>query len=241
MVWNINRIVLAIASFIQNIEEGLIDNITIFVEYMTNALGVPTAMFLLLAITSLGTWYLLNNVLPTKKWVDPSKLLLYGLLTGLFFAAPATYIESLEGLRTAVVSAIDFTIVDDGVADIFDVPTTGTGSGYDDIPMPAAIPDLNADGAIATYDFVGYFLSIQNENEISRSIFPDSFADTYFPDSPAEIDLGGEAERNAAIESANQGIITLFLSFFAIPAAIAEHTLWPVPYTHLTLPTSFLV
>ncbi len=225
-VWNINRIILAIASFIQNIEEGLIDSVTVFVEYMTNALGVPTAMFLLLAITSLGTWYLLNNVLPTQKWVDPSKLLLYGLLTGLFFVAPASYIDSLEGLRTAVVSAIDFTIVDDGVADIFDVPTIGTGSGYDDVPMPAAIPDLNADGAIATFDFVGYFLSIQNENEISRSTFPDTFADTYFPDTPTEIDLSSEGARNAAIESANQGIIILFLSFFAIPAAIAEHTLW---------------
>lgn len=225
-VWNILRVVLSIAEFIQGIELGLVANVSVFVEYMTNALNVPVGIFLILAVTGLGTWYVLNNIVATKQWVDPSKLILYGLLTLLFFAAPATYIESLEGIRTSLVTGIDYTLIDDSVGDLFNVAPTGTGSGYDDVGMPAAIPDLNADGAIATFDLAGFFLAIQNTNEIHRSIFPDQFADTYFPNTPSEIDLSSEAERNAAIESANQGLTTLLLSFFVMPAAIAEHTLW---------------
>lgn len=226
LMWNFNRIFLAIAAFVDKVEEGLINNTATFVTYMVNALRVPTVMLLLLAITSIGTWYLLNNVLPTRKWVDPSRLVLYGLLTALFFAAPATYIETLEGMRSSFVNAIDATIIDDGIADLFTPPDTGTGSGYDDVGMPAALPDLNADGAVATFDLVGYLLGLQNSGEIYRSIFPDVFADTYFPDTPGEMELSSEAARNAAIEDANEGITLLFLSLLALPTAIAEHTLW---------------
>jgi hypothetical protein len=38
----------------------------------------------ILALTALGFWYALNNVVPTGRWVDPGKLFTYGSHRPLF-------------------------------------------------------------------------------------------------------------------------------------------------------------
>lgn len=221
LMWNIARVLLSVAHFIQSIQEGIVDNIGEFVEYATNALSAPVGIFLILALAALGTWYALNSIVATSKWVDPSRLLTYGLATLFFFSAPVMVVDLLEAVRTSMTQGIEATLLDDAIADMFNMDT-----GSEDDPLPDAIPDVNSDGIIGTFDLAAYFLSVSNAIEIYNPAFPDDFADTYFPDAPSEIDLSNEDERNEAIQDAQEGINRLFFSFVAIPTAITEHFLW---------------
>lgn len=223
LLWNLARILLSMARFIQSVEEGLVDNISDFVQYTVNALSAPVGMFLVLAIAALGTWYLLNNIVATSKWVEPSRLLTYGLATLIFFSTPVLVIDTLESVRTSMTQGIEATILDDAIADMFNIDT---GGGDD--PLPNTIPDINSDGIIGTFDLAAYFLSISNITEIFNADFPADFAADYFPDHPTEIDLSNEDERNEAIENGWTGINRLVFSFVAIPTAISEHLLWLV-------------
>ncbi len=225
LLWGISRILLSVAIFIQNVEEGLTQNIGVFVEGTVNALAGPMGMIFILALVSLGTWYALNNIVATKQWVNPSKLITYGLITMLFFATPLTVIDALEAVRGTINSGIEATILDDAIADMFSLEIDDP-SGYADQPLPAAIPDVNDDGNIATFDLVAYFLSIDNIVQVFRSSYPDGFADLYFPDHPSEINLADEGARDEAIEASWSGILQLGFSFILIPTTIAEHLLW---------------
>jgi hypothetical protein len=161
----------------------------------------------------------------TKQWVDPSKLITYGLITMLFFSTPLTIIDALEAVRNAINSGIEATILDDAIADMFSLEIDDP-SGYADQPLPAAIPDVNDDGNIATFDLVAYFLSIDNIVQVFRSSYPDGFGDLYFPDHPSEINLADEGTRDEAIEASWSGILQLGFSFILIPTTISEHLLW---------------
>ncbi|MCP4423028.1 MAG: hypothetical protein GY803_00905, partial [Chloroflexi bacterium] len=205
LLWGISRILLSVAVFIQNVEEGLTQNIGVFVEAIVNALSGPMGMVFILALMALGTWYALNNIVATKQWVDPSKLITYGLITMLFFSTPLTIIDALEAVRDAINSGIEATILDDAIADMFSLEIDDP-SGYADQPLPEAIPDVNDDGNIATFDLVAYFLSIDNIVQVFRSSYPDGFADLYFPDHPSEINLADEGARDEAIEASWSGI-----------------------------------
>jgi hypothetical protein len=225
LLWGISRILLSVAVFIQNVEAGLTENIGVFVEAIVNALSGPMGLIFILALATLGTWYTLNNIVATRQWVDPSKLITYGLVTMLFFAAPLTLIDGLEAIRQAINSGIEATILDDAIADMFSLDIDDS-SGYADQPLPAAIPDVNSDGNVATFDLVAYFLSIENIVEVFRSSYPAGFADQFFPDHPSEINLADEGARDAAIEAGWSGILQLGFSFILVPTTIAEHLLW---------------
>lgn len=223
LLWNIARILLAMARFIQSVAEGLVGNISDFVQYTVNALSAPVGMFLVLALAALGAWYLLNNIVATSKWVEPSRLLTYGLATLIFFSTPVLVIDILESVRTSMTQGMEATILDDAIADMFNIDT---GGGDD--PLPDAIPDVNSDGLIGAFDLAAYFLAISNITEIFNGDFPADFAAAYFPDHPTEIDLSNEDQRNQAIENGWAGINRLAFSFVAIPTAICEHLLWLV-------------
>ena len=231
LMWNIARVLLAVAHFIQSVQAGIIDNIGLFVQYTVNALSAPVGMFLVLAMAALGSWYLLNNITALGKWVDPGRLLTYGLATLVFFSAPVLVIDTLESVRTSMTQGIEATILDDAIAEMLTIET-----GAEDNPLPDSIPDVNSDGMIGTFDLAAYFLSISNVTEVYNGAFPDAFAEAYFPDSPTEVDLTNEDERNEAIQDSQDGITRLFFSFVAIPTAIAEHFLWFV----LTIAAVFL-
>lgn len=223
LLWNLARILLSMARFIQSVADGLVANIGDFVQYTVNALSAPVGMFLVLAIAALGMWYLLNNIVATSKWVEPSRLLTYGLATLVFFSTPVLVIDALESVRTSLTQGIEATILDDAIADMFNIDT---GSGDD--PLPDTIPDVNSDGIIGTFDLAAYFLSISNITEVFNGDFPADFAADYFSDHPTEIDLSNEDERNQAIEEGWAGINRLVFSFVATPTAISEHLLWLV-------------
>lgn len=223
LLWNIARILLSMARFIQSVADGLVANIGDFVQYTVNALSAPVGLFLVLAIAALGMWYLLNNIVATSKWVEPSRLLTYGLATLVFFSTPVLVIDALESVRTSLTQGMEATILDDAIADMFNIDT---GSGDD--PLPDSIPDVNSDGIIGTFDLATTFLSIANITEIFNDDFPADFTADYFPDHPTEIDLSNEDERNQAIEDGWVGINRLVFSFVATPTAISEHLLWLV-------------
>jgi hypothetical protein len=222
---------LAVAHFIQSVQAGIIDNIGLFVQYTVNALSAPVGMFLVLAMAALGSWYLLNNITALGKWVDPGRLFTYGLATLVFFSAPVLVIDTLESVRTSMTQGIEATILDDAIVEMLTIET-----GAEDNPLPDSIPDVNSDGMIGTFDLAAYFLAISNVTEVYNGAFPDAFAEAYFPDSPTEVDLTNEDERNEAIQDSQDGITRLFFSFVAIPTAIAEHFLWFV----LTIAAVFL-
>ncbi|MBX3061061.1 MAG: hypothetical protein KF770_31770 [Anaerolineae bacterium] len=222
-LWSVARVTLSMSLLIQSVQTSLVENISDLVQYTVNALAAPVGLFLVLALTTLGAWYVINNLVATSKWVDPSRLLTYGLATLVFFSTPVLVIDLLESVRTSMTQGIEATLLDETIADMFNIETGG-----DDEPLPDVIPDVNGDGHIGTFDLVAYFLSVANSQEIFNSDFPAGLAAAYFPEHPSEIDLSNEDARNQAIENAWTGITRLAFSFPAILTAVAEHLLWLV-------------
>ena len=107
LLWFVNRMILSIAIIAENVNTWFTDNAGYFAELMTNALSAPLGGVFILALTALGVWYLLNNILPTQRWVDPVKLVTYSFMAFLFFSAPVWAIDQLEEMRTAVNGGID--------------------------------------------------------------------------------------------------------------------------------------
>ena len=88
------------------------DNVGYFVELLVNALSAPLGGMFILALTALGFWYALNNIVPTSRWVDPSKLFTYGLIAFFFFSSPLVVIEMMEDLRQSLKAGIDQALID---------------------------------------------------------------------------------------------------------------------------------
>jgi hypothetical protein len=175
----------------------------------------------ILALTALGFWYALNNIVPTNRWVDPSKLFTYGLIAFFFFSSPIVVIDMMEDLRQSLNAGIDQAVIDGAAGDIFDTNMDGT-----DIGLPGAMPDINSDGVIGSFDLVAAFMLVANMDELDSSEFPVDFEATYFPfGDPSGIDLSDEADQELAKALASDGIERLFFALVAIPTAIAEHFL----------------
>lgn len=221
ILWAINRAAISIAVIAESINSWLTTNVGYLVELLVNGLSAPLGGMFILALTALGLWYTLNTVVPTSRWVDPSKLLLYGLLAFSFFSAPVLYIDLLEEVRTAINAGIDPALLDGAEGTIFDSGMDGTDAG-----LPSAIPDVNSDGVIGSFDLAAAFMLVANLDELDSSEFPVDFEATYFPfGDPSSIDLSDEADQELAKALANDGIERLFFSFVAIPTAAAEHFL----------------
>ena len=90
IMWAVDRALLSIAVIAESVNSLVTDNVAYFVELLVNALSAPLGGMFILALTALGFWYALNNVVPTGRWVDPSKLFTYGLIAFFFFSSPST-------------------------------------------------------------------------------------------------------------------------------------------------------
>lgn len=221
MIWAINRAILSIAVIAESINSWVTNNVGYFVQLLVNALSAPLGGMFILALTALGFWYTLNNIVPTSRWVDPSKLFTYGIIAFFFFSSPIVVIDMMEDLRTALNAGIDTTLIDGAAGDVFDTNMDGTDAG-----LPGAIPDINSDGVVGSFDLVAAFMLVGNIDELDSSEFPVDFEATYFPfGDPSGIDLSDEADQELAKSLASDGIERLFFALVAIPTAIAEHFL----------------
>ncbi len=221
ILWAINRAALSIAVIAESVNTWVTDNVGYFVELLVNALSAPLGGMFILALTALGFWYALNNVVPTSRWVDPSKLFTYGLIALFFFSSPIVVIDMMEDLRTALNAGIDTVLIDGAAGDIFDTSMDGT-----DVGLPGAIPDVNSDGVVGSFDLVSAFMLVANIDELDSSEFPVDFEADFFPfGDPSGIDLSDEADQELAKALASDGIERLFFALVAIPTAIAEHFL----------------
>lgn len=221
ILWAINRATLSIVIIAESINTWVTDNVGYFVELLVNALSAPLGGMFILALTALGFWYALNNVVPTNRWIDPSKLFTYGLIAFFFFSSPIVVIDMMEDLRQSLNAGIDQALIDGAAGDIFDTSMDGT-----DVGLPGAIPDVNSDGVIGSFDLVAAFMLVANMDELDSSEFPVDFEATYFPfGDPSGIDLSDEADQELAKALASDGIERLFFALVAIPTAIAEHFL----------------
>lgn len=223
MLWFVNRMILSIAVITENINVWFTDNAGYFVELMTNALSAPLGGLFTLALTALGVWYLLNNIVPTGRWVDPAKLVSYGFLAFLFFSAPVWLIDQLEALRTAVNQGIDQTLLANATGEIFTNNLSGSDVGIGVIRDGIFPP---GEPGVGSFDLAASFLLIANVNELANLEFPAEFAATYFPfGDPSTINLSDEADQQLAKALAAAGIERLFFAFFAGPTAVADHFL----------------
>lgn len=221
ILWAVNRAAISIAVIAESINSWLTENVGYLVELLVNALSAPLGGMFILALTALGLWYLLNNVVPTNRWVDPSKLFFYGLIAFFFFSSPIVVIGMMEDVRISLNAGIDQALLDGASGNIFDSGMDGTDAG-----LPSAIPDVNSDGVIGSFDLAAAFMLVANIDELDSSEFPVDFEATFFPfGDPSSIDLGDEADQELAKALANDGIERLFFSLVAIPTAIAEHFL----------------
>ncbi|MCC6607013.1 MAG: hypothetical protein IT327_27650 [Anaerolineae bacterium] len=221
ILWAINRAMLSIAVIAESVNSWVTDNVGYFVELLVNALSAPLGGMFILALTALGFWYVLNNIVPTSRWVDPSKLFSYGLITFFFFSSPIVVVDMMEDLRTSLNAGIDTALIDGAAGDIFDTSMDGTDTG-----LPGAIPDVNSDGVVGSFDLVSAFMLVANIDELDSSEFPVDFEATYFPfGDPSGINLSDEADQELAKALASDGIERLFFALVAVPTAIAEHFL----------------
>ncbi len=221
ILWAINRATLSIAVIAESINSWVTDNVGYFVELLVNALSAPLGGMFILALTALGFWYALNNIVPTSRWVDPSKLFTYGLIAFFFFSSPIVVIDMMEDVRTALNAGVDTALIDGAAGDIFDTSMDGT-----DVGLPGAIPDVNSDGAVGSFDLVSAFMLVANIDELDSSEFPVDFEAAYYPfGDPSGIDLSDEADQELAKALASDGIERLFFALVAVPTAIAEHFL----------------
>lgn len=221
ILWAINRAFLSIAVIAESINTWVTDNVGYFVQLLVNALSAPLGGMFILALTALGFWYALNNVVPTGRWVDPSKLFTYGLIAFFFFSSPIVVIDMMEDLRQSLNAGIDSALIDGAVGDIFNTSMDGT-----DVGLPGAIPDVNSDGVVGSFDLVTAFMLVANIDELDSSEFPVDFEADFFPfGDPSGIDLTDEADQELAKALASDGIERLFFALVAIPTAIAEHFL----------------
>lgn len=221
ILWAINRATLSIAVIAESINSWVTDNVGYFVELLVNALSAPLGGMFILALTALGFWYTLNNIVPTNRWVDPSKLFSYGLIAFFFFSSPIVVIDMMEDVRTALNAGIDTALIDGAAGDIFDTSMDGT-----DVGLPGAIPDVNSDGSVGSFDLVSAFMLVANIDELDSSEFPVDFEAAYYPfGDPSGIDLSDESDQELAKALASDGIERLFFSLVAVPTAIAEHFL----------------
>ena len=218
LLWAVNRALLSIAIIAEALSSWISANIGYFVQLLVNALSAPLGGMLILALTALGCWYTLNSVVATERWVDPSKLLTYGLLALFFFSAPLLVINALEDIRLALQAGIDPALIDAATGDIFSASMDGT-----DVGLGNVIPDVNSDGFLGSFDLVTAFLSVATLDELDSTEFPATFELTYFPfGDPSGINLADEADRELAKALAGSGIERLFFALIAIPTAIAE-------------------
>ncbi|MFQ5578450.1 MAG: hypothetical protein ACE5G8_15825, partial [Anaerolineae bacterium] len=225
ILWTVNRATLSIAVIAESINTWVTNNVGYFVQLLVNALSAPLGGMFILALTALGFWYVLNNIIPTNRWVDPSKLFSYGLITFFFFSSPIMVVDLMEALRQSLNAGIDAALIDGATGDIFTAGMNGTDTG-----LPGAIPDVNSDGVIGSFDLVAAFILVANINELDSSEFPVDFEAAFFPfGDPSGINLSDEADQELAKALANDGIERLFFSLVAIPTAIAEH------FLHLSL------
>ncbi|MCP5011174.1 MAG: hypothetical protein GY942_14430, partial [Aestuariibacter sp.] len=194
IMWAINRAFLSIAVIAESINSWVTDNVGYFVELLVNALSAPLGGMFILALTALGFWYALNNIVPTSRWVDPSKLFTYGLIAFFFFSSPIVAIDMMEDLRQSLNAGIDQTLIDGAAGDIFDTSMDGTDTG-----LPGAIPDVNSDGVIGSFDLVTAFMLVANIDELDSREFPVDFEAAYFTfGDPSGIDLSDEADQELA-------------------------------------------
>lgn len=221
--WELNRALLAIAVIIESINQWILDNIGYFVQAVVNALEAPLVMVFTLAIAALGFWYLLNTIVATRKWVEPSKLITTGFLVLFFFGSPIVVIDILEDIRLTFADAVQDSVIDGATGDILDTGVSGT----DDI-LPVAIPDLfpEADGITGSFDLIAAFLLITNVNEIANFEFPADFEAEFFSGGdPSSIDLTDESTRTEAMSDGWEGIKRQMTATVAIPTVIANHLL----------------
>jgi len=221
LLWAVDRSLLSIAVIIESVDSWISDNIGYFVELLVNALSAPLGGMLILALVALGAWYTLNNIVATTRWVDPGKLFTYGLIALFFFSSPIVMVDMMEQLRTSLTAGVDQALIDGAAGDIFNAGMNGTDSG-----LPAAIPDVNSDGVLGSFDLAAAFMGVANIDELDSSEFPMLFESDYFPfGDPSGIDLSDEADQELAKALASDGIERLFFALVAIPTAIAEHFL----------------
>jgi hypothetical protein len=221
ILWAIDRSLLSIAIIAESINTWVTDNVGYFVQLLVNGLSAPLGGMFILALTALGFWYVLNNIVPTGRWVDPSKLVTYGLIAFFFFSSPIVVINMMEDLRQSLNAGVDQALIDGAAGNIFDTSMNGTDTG-----LPGAIPDVNSDGVVGSFDLVAAFMAVSNIDELDSTEFPVVFEATYFPfGDPSGIDLSDEADQELAKALASDGIERLFFALFAIPTAIAEHFL----------------
>ncbi len=244
LLWFVNRMILSVAIIAENVNTWFTDNAGYFAELMTNALSAPLGGVFILALTALGVWYLLNNVLPTQRWVDPVKLVTYSFMAFLFFSAPVWVIDQLEELRTAVNGGIDQALLASATGDIFTDNLNGSDTGIgvvNDGLFPPGEP------GVGSFDLAGSYLLVSNINEVDSSEFPAEFEATYFPfGDPAGIDLSDEADQELAKSLAAEGIERQLFALFAGPTAVADHFLRLVltgtaVILYLGLPVAFLL
>ena len=219
ILWAVDRAALSIAIIAESVNGWLSENIGYFVELLVNALSAPLGGLLILALTALGFWYVLNTIVATSRWVDPSRLFTYGLIALFFFSAPLVVVELMEELRAGIKPA--------STRRSWMARATTSSAAALTAPHRAAAPSRRKrDGVVASFDMVAAFLHVANGDELDSSEFPADFEATYFPfGDPSSIDLSDEADQQLAKALAADGIERLLFALIAAPTAIAEHFL----------------
>ena len=174
LLWQLVRVMLNIAVMLENVNQWLIENIDVLVELITNLLSGPLAAMLLIAISALGAWYLFNSVVATRKWVDPSQLIIYGFITLWFFTGPTLVISQLEALRAVLqlnlADAIT-TVADTTTGEILAIDADGSDTG-----LPPTIPDVMAVGAyenvVDPFDMAAAYIQLTTLDELDNTEFP---------------------------------------------------------------------
>jgi len=221
VVWAADRALLSIAVITESINSWVTGNVGYFVELLTGSLSAVLGGMFILALTLLGFWYGLNNILPTPRWVDPSRLFTYGLIAFFFFSSPIVAVELMEELRAALNAGVDPALIDAADGELFDAGMDGTDTG-----LSGGVPDVNSDGFLGSFDLVAAFLEVVNLDELDSGEFPADFEAAYFPfGDPAGIDLSDEADQQLAQALAGDGVERLFFALLTVPTAICEHFL----------------
>ena len=228
LVWQVVRVMLNIAVLLENVNQWIIENIGILVALITDLLSAPLAMMFLIAISALGAWYLFNTVVATRKWVEPSQLLIYGFITLFFFAGPTVIITQLEELRGALqlnLATAITTVEDETTGEILSIDADGSDTG-----LPAMIPDVMAMGAyenvVDPFDMAAAYLLLTTIDELDNTEFPQAFEAAYAEDDPTNASFDGFEGFTTSLAAMMDGFTVLITSLiFILPTVAADHLL----------------
>lgn len=221
--WDFNRIGLTSTLWLNSLRLFVVEQAANIVELVADALVSPAGLFLTFAFIVYGLWRLAAIFFPTTTWkpVELPKAILYGLLMGVFFAAPAAAMTGLEAARAELRQSLEAAISNES-------PTI-TPAGYSSSEPGLTVYNLDGQAGASGVDLAGSLMGVSNLSELGSPELPASFQSHYFTHgTPADFTLDDDVARTAALTLAGEGLLVMFLAPVAIFYAFAESLLWLV-------------